>query len=129
MQLYISHTKQIKRNFHNCIEMKHNLDVIKCYVMLCYVMLCYVMLCYVKTSSLTDIQALDLLNVTWITTAQINLRHEKMQKSFYINQCHLWNLSMFLQTICFFYILILYTFLYLYTYFLLFVYTYFTNVR
>ena len=43
----ISHTKQIKRNFPNCIEMKYNLDVIKCYVMLCYVMLCYVMLCYV----------------------------------------------------------------------------------
>ena len=42
MQFYISLTKQ-KRNFHNCIEMKCNLDVIKCYVMLCYVMLCYVM--------------------------------------------------------------------------------------
>ena len=55
-QFYISHTKQIKRNFHNCIEMKYNLDVIKCYVMLCYVMLCYV-----RTSSLADIQALDLL--------------------------------------------------------------------
>ena len=84
MQFYISHSKQIKRNFHNCIEMKYNLDVIKCYVMLCmlcyvmlcyvtlcyvmlcyvmlcYVMLCYVMLCYVRKSSLTDIQALDLL--------------------------------------------------------------------
>ena len=45
--IYISLTKQIKRTFHNCIEMKYNLDVIKCYVMLCYVMLCYVMLCYV----------------------------------------------------------------------------------
>ena len=43
----ISHTKQIKRNFPNCIEMKYNLNVIKCYVMLCYVMICYVMLCYV----------------------------------------------------------------------------------
>ena len=89
MQFYISHTKQIKRNFHNCIEMKYNLDVIKCYVMLCYVMLCYVMLCYVRTWSLADIQALELLlthsqNVNWITTAQINLRHEKMQISFYI---------------------------------------------
>ena len=62
----ISHTKQIKRNFPNGIEMKYNLDVIKCYVMLCYVMLCHVMschvmLCYVRTSSLADIQALDLL--------------------------------------------------------------------
>ena len=27
----------------------------------CYKMLCYVMLCYVRTSSLADIQALDLL--------------------------------------------------------------------
>ena len=100
--LYFSH----KANFHNCIEMKYNLDVIKCYVMLCYVMLCYVMLCYVRTSSLADIQALDLLlihsqNVNWITTAQINPRHEKMQISFYINQFHLWNNSMFLETICF----------------------------
>ena len=46
----ISHTKQINRNFPNCIEMEYNLDAIKCYVMLCYVMfvmLCYVMLCYV----------------------------------------------------------------------------------
>ena len=50
-QFYISHTKQIKRNCHNCIEMKYNLDAIKCYVMLCYV----------RTSSLADIQALDLL--------------------------------------------------------------------
>ena len=25
---YISHRKEIKRNFHNCIEMKYNLDVI-----------------------------------------------------------------------------------------------------
>ena len=40
-------------------------------------------------------------NVNWITTAQINLRHEKMQISFYINQFHLWNNSMFLETICF----------------------------
>ena len=46
--LYFSH----KANFHNCIEMKYNyLDVIKYYVMLCYV----------RTSSLADIQALDLL--------------------------------------------------------------------
>ena len=50
-KVYISHTKQIKRNFHNCIEMKYNLDVIKCYVILCFV----------RTSSLADIQALDLL--------------------------------------------------------------------
>ena len=40
--LYFSH----KANFHNCIEMKYSyLDVI----------------CYVRTSSLADIQALDLL--------------------------------------------------------------------
>ena len=46
--LYFSH----KANFHNCVEMKYNyLDVIKYYVMLCYV----------GTSSLADIQALDLL--------------------------------------------------------------------
>ena len=100
MQFYISHSKQMKRNFHNCIEIKeYNLDVIKC---------CYVMLCYVKTSSLAGIQALDLLlihsqKVNWIITAQINPRHEKMQRSFYINQFHLWNNSMFLETICFFY--------------------------
>ena len=41
----------MKRNCRNCIEMKYNLDAIKCYVMLCYV----------RTSSLADIQALDLL--------------------------------------------------------------------
>ena len=47
--LYFSH----KVNFHNCIKMKYNyLEVIKYYVML---------LCYVRTSSLADIQALDLL--------------------------------------------------------------------
>ena len=46
--LYFSY----KANFHNCVEMKYNyLDVIKYYVMLCYV----------RTSSLADIQALDLL--------------------------------------------------------------------
>ena len=51
--LYFLH----EANFHNCIEMKYNyLDVIKYYVMLCYVTLCYV-----RTSSLADIQALDLL--------------------------------------------------------------------
>ena len=115
MQFYISHTKQIKRNFHNCIEMKYNLDVIKCYVMLCYVMLCYVMLCYVRTSSLAHIQALGFLlihsqNVNWITTAQINLDNEKLQICFYINQFHLWNNSVFSETICFFFF-ILYTFL------------------
>ena len=37
---------------------------------------------YVRTSSLADIQALDLLlrhsqNVDWITTTQTNPRHEK----------------------------------------------------
>ena len=57
-------------------------------------------------SSLADIQALDLLlrhsqNVNWITTPQINLRHDKMQISFYINQVYLWNISMLLETICF----------------------------
>lgn len=46
------------------------------------------MLCYVRTSSLADIQALDLLlidsqNVNEITTAQINPGHEKIQISFY----------------------------------------------
>ena len=72
-------------------------------------MLCYVMLCYVRTSSLADIQALVFLlihsqNVNWITTAQINPRHEKMQISFYINQFNLWNNSMFLERICFFFL-------------------------
>ena len=51
--LYFSH----KANFHNCIEMKYNyLDVMQYYVTLCYVMLSFV-----RTSSLADIQALDLL--------------------------------------------------------------------
>ena len=36
-----------------------------------------------------------------LTTAQINPRHEKMQISFCINQFHLFNNSMFLETICF----------------------------
>ena len=43
-------------------------------------------------------------NVNWITTAQINPRHEKMQISFYINQFHLWNNSMFLERICVFFL-------------------------
>ena len=65
------------------------------------------MLVHVGTSSLADIQALVFLlihsqNVNWITAAQINPRHEKMQTSFYINQFHLWNNSTFLETICFF---------------------------
>ena len=64
------------------------------------------MLRYARTSSLADIQALVFLlihsqNVNWITRAQINPRREKMQISFYINQVHLWNNSMFLETICF----------------------------
>ena len=131
MQFYISHTRQIKRNFHNSIKMKYNLDVMSCHVMSCYVMSCHVLsclvlsclvlsclvlsrlvlscpvvLCYVVTSSLADIQALVFLlihsqNVTWITRAQRNPRREKMQISFYINLFHLWNNSMFLETICF----------------------------
>ena len=141
MKFYISHTKQIKRNFHNSIKMKYNLDVISCHVMSCLVLSCLVLsclvssclvlscsvvLCYVVTSSLADIQALVFLlihsqNVNWITRAQINPRREKMQISFYINQFHLWNNSMFLETIWFFFFFILCTFLYLYIYFLLFV--------
>ena len=110
----ISHTKQIKRNFPNCIEMEYNLDAIKCYVMLCYIMLCYVMFCsvlfcyvmlccYVKPGRYSGslIALIHSQNVNWITTAQINPRHEKKQISFYINQVHLWNNSMFLETICF----------------------------
>ena len=108
----ISHTKQIKRNFPDCIEMKYNLNVIKCYVMfvmLCYAMLCYVMLCYVMLCSNIKpgrysgswFALIHLQNVNWITTAQINPKHEKMQIGFYINQVHLWNNSMFLETICF----------------------------
>ena len=89
----------------------------------------YNMSCSVRTSSLADIQALVFLlihsqNVNWITRAQINPRREKMQISFYINQFHLWNNSMFLERICFFFLFILYTFLYLYIHFLLFVYMY-----
>ena len=91
-QFYISHTKQIKRNFHNCIEMKYNLDAIKCYVMLEHQawQIFRLLICFIHWE-----------NVNWITTAQINPRHEKMQISFYINQFHLWNNSMFLETICF----------------------------
>ena len=49
------------------------------------------MLCHVRTLRLADSQALHLLsmhsqNVNLITAAQINLRHEKIQISFYINQ-------------------------------------------
>ena len=67
----------------------------------------YNITCSVRTSSLADIQALVFLlirsqNVNWITRAQINPRSEKMQISFYINQLHLWNNSMFLEIICFF---------------------------
>ena len=143
MQFYISHTRQIKRNFHNSIKMKYNLDVMSCHVMSCLVLSCLVfcclvflvlsclvflvlsclvlsclgssrlglsccvVLCYVVTPSLADIQALVFLlihsqNVNWITRAQINPRREKMQISFYINQFHLWNNSMFLERICFF---------------------------
>ena len=85
---------------------------------------CSVLFCSVRTSSLADIQALVFLlihsqNVNWITRAQINPRREKMQISFYINQFHLWNNSMFLERICFFFFFILYTCLYLYIYFLL----------
>ena len=43
-----------------------------------------------------------------------------MQISFYINPFDLWNNSMFLERICFFFFFILYTCLYLYIYFLLF---------
>ena len=66
------------------------------------------MLCCVRTSSLADIHIhivfllLHSQNVNWITRAQINPRREKMQISFYINQFHLWNNSMFLEMICFF---------------------------
>ena len=71
-----------------------------------YNMFCSVLFCCVRTSSLADIQSLVFLlihsqNVNWITRAQINPRREKMQISFYINQFHLWNNSMFLETICF----------------------------
>ena len=67
------------------------------------------MLYYVRTSSLADIQALVFLlihsqNVNWITTAQINLDNEKLQICFYINQFHLWNNSVFSETICFFFL-------------------------
>ena len=75
-----------------------------CYVMLCYVMLCYVMLCYnIKPGRYSGswFALIHSQNVNWITTAQINPRHEKMQISFYINQFHLWNNSMFFETICF----------------------------
>ena len=94
----------------------------------------YNMFCSVRTSSLADIQALVFLlihsqNDNWITWAQINPRREKMQRSFYINQFHLRNNSMFLERICFFFFFILYTFLYLHIYFLLFVYIYFRNAR
>ena len=70
-------------------------------------MFCSVLFCSVRTSSLADIQAVVFLlihsqNVNWITRAQINPRREKMQISFYINQFHLWNNSMFLERICFF---------------------------
>ena len=69
----------------------------------------YNMFCSVRTSSLADIQALVFLlihsqNVNWITGAQINPRREKMQISFYVNQFHLWNNSMFLERICFFFL-------------------------
>ena len=87
----ISHTKQIKRNFPDCIEMKYKLDVIKCYVM------------FIKPGRYSGswFALIHSQNVNWITTAQINPRHEKMQIIFYINQVHLWNNSMFLETICF----------------------------
>ena len=83
--------------------------VMLCYVMLCYVMLCYVMLCYVMLCwnikpgrySGSWFALIHWQNVNWITTTQINPRHEKMQISFYINQVHLWNNSMFLESICF----------------------------
>ena len=52
-----------------------------------------------------------------------------MQISFYNNQFHLWNNSMFLERICIFSFFILYTFLYLYIYFLLFVYINFSDTR
>ena len=72
-----------------------------------YNITCSVLFCSVRTSSLADILALVFLlihsqNVNWITRAQINPRREKMQISFYINQFHLWNNSMFLERICFF---------------------------
>ena len=71
------------------------------------VLSCHVVLCYVVTPSLADIQALVFLlihsqNVNWITRAQRNPRREKMQISFYINQFHLWNNSMFLERVYFF---------------------------
>ena len=87
--------------------------VVCCVVLCCVALRCVALRCvalrfvalrYVRTSSLADIQALDLLhsqNVNWITTTQINPRHEKMQITFYINQVHLWNNSIFLETICF----------------------------
>ena len=73
------------------------------------VLSCHVVLCYVVTPSLADIQALVFLlihsqNVNWITRAQRNPRREKMQISFYINQFHLWNNSMLLETIWFFFL-------------------------
>ena len=83
---------------------------------LCCVLFCSVLFCSVRTSSLADNQALVFLlihsqNVNWITRAQINPRREKMQISFYINQFHLWNNSMFLERIWFFFFFILYTFM------------------
>ena len=54
---------------------------------------------------------------------------KKCKLSFFINQFHLWNNSMFLERIFFFSFFYLYTFLYLYIYFLLFVYIYFSDTR
>ena len=70
-------------------------------------MFCSVLFSSVRTSSLADIQALVVFlihsqNVYWITRAQIDPRREKMQISFFINQFHLWNNSVFLERICFF---------------------------
>ena len=51
------------------------------------------MLCDVRTSNLAHFQCLNLLlilsqNVNWITTTQINPRHEKTQTSFYISSIY-----------------------------------------
>ena len=79
------------------------------------------MLCHVRTSSVADIQALVFLlihsqNVNWITTAQINPRHEKMQISFYINQYHLWNNCIFLETMFFLFCTRFFIFIFIFFY-------------
>ena len=51
----ISHTKQIKGNFHNCNEKKIQFRCSNMYITL------NVMLCHVRTLSLADSQALHLL--------------------------------------------------------------------